>query len=188
VAGDLDAYEVLVARYTALAHRTAVLLGAGADAEDVVQDSFVAAFSGLRRFRPGAPFRPWLLRIVVNRTKNLHRGRNRRLMLELRARAEPDTVLDPEQLALDELRRDALLAAVRSLPGKDQLAVTCRFFLDLSEEETARVLGWPRGSVKSRTSRALARLRARLDETPAVSRPAPGKAARDAGGEEVTGG
>jgi RNA polymerase sigma factor (sigma-70 family) len=188
VAGDLDAYEVLVTRYSALAHHTAALLGAGADAEDVVQDSFVAAFSSLHRFRLGAPFRPWLLRIVVNRTKNLHRGRRRRLVLELRAGAEPDTVLDPEQLALDELQRHALLGAVRSLPGKDQLVVTCRFFLDLSEDETARVLGWPRGSVKSRTSRALARLRALLGETPAVSRAAPAKIAREAGGEEVTGG
>ncbi|HET8640330.1 MAG TPA: sigma-70 family RNA polymerase sigma factor [Pseudonocardiaceae bacterium] len=195
---------MLVARYSALAHRTAVLLGAGADAEDVVQDSFVAAFSGLHRFRPGAPFRPWLLRIVVNRMKNLHRGRSRRLVLELRAGAErPDTIVDPEQLALDRLQRDALLEAVRSLADKDQLVVTCRFFLDLSEDETARVLGWPRGSVKSRTSRALARLRARLGPTPAVSRtagkpagksagkPAGESAGRSAGasaGEEVTGG
>lgn len=179
---------MLVARYSALAHRTAVLLGAGADAEDVVQDSFVAAFSGLHRFRPGAPFRPWLLRIVVNRMKNLHRGRSRRLVLELRAGAErPDTIVDPEQLALDRLQRDALLDAVRSLADKDQLVVTCRFFLDLSEDETARVLGWPRGSVKSRTSRALARLRARLGPTPAVSRTA-GKPAGESAGEEVTGG
>ena len=164
-AGDLDAYEALVARYSAVAHRTAVLLGAGADAEDVVQDSFVRAFGKLHRFRAGAPFRPWLLRIVVNQTRNLHRGRSRRLALELRAGAEPDQLVDPEQLALAGLRRDTLLAAVRSLPVKDQLVVTCRYFLDLGEEETARVLGWPRGSVKSRTSRALTRLRAELAKT-----------------------
>lgn len=150
---------MLVTRYSAVAHRTAVLLGAGADADDVVQDSFVKAFGALHRFRDDAPFRPWLLRIVVNQTKNLNRGRRRRLALELRAGGEPDPLVDPEQLALAGLRRDALLAAVRSLPPKDQLVVTCRYFLDLGEEETARVLGWPRGSVKSRTSRALARLR-----------------------------
>jgi RNA polymerase sigma-70 factor (ECF subfamily) len=141
-----------------------VLLGAGADAEDVVQDSFVKAFGTLHRFRDGAPFRPWLLRIVVNRTKNLTRGRRRRTALELRVGADPEHLVDPEQLVLDGLRRDALLAAVRALPEKDQLVVTCRFFLDLGEEETARVLGWPRGSVKSRTSRALGRLRAQVGE------------------------
>ena len=154
---------MLVTRYSAVAHRTAVLLGAGADAEDVVQDSFVKAFGKLHRFRDGAPFRPWLLRIVVNHAKNLNRGRRRRLAVELRAGAEPDPLVDPEQLALDELRRDALLAAVRSLPARDQLVLTCRFFLDLGEEETARVLGWPRGTVKSRTSRALTRLRAQAE-------------------------
>ncbi|MFL6127454.1 MAG: RNA polymerase sigma factor [Mycobacteriales bacterium] len=162
--GDLDAYEALVTRYSAVAHRTAVLLGAGADAEDVVQDSFVKAFGTLHRFRAGAPFRPWLLRIVVNQTKNLTRGRRRRLALEVRAGAEPDRLVDPEQLVLDDLRRDALLAAVRALPLKDQLVLTCRFFLDLGEEETARVLDWPRGSVKSRTSRALGRLREQVGD------------------------
>jgi RNA polymerase sigma-70 factor (ECF subfamily) len=130
----------------------------------VVQDSFVKAFRSLHRFRGGAPFRPWLLRIVVNETKNLTRSRRRRAALELRAGADPYPPIDPEQLVLDGLRRDALLAAVRSLPDKDQLVVTCRFFLDLDERETARVLGWPRGSVKSRTSRALGRLRAQAGE------------------------
>lgn len=152
---------MLVARYSTVAHRTAVLLGAGPDAEDVVQESFVKAFGTLHRFRDGAPFRPWLLAIVVNQTKNLTRGRRRRLALELRV-AGPDPLADAEQEALDGLRREELLAAVRSLPAKDQLVLTCRFFLDLGEEDTARVLGWPRGSVKSRTSRALARLRTRV--------------------------
>ena len=156
---------MLVTRYSAVAHRTAVLLGAGADAEDVVQDSFVKAFGALHRFRGGAPFRPWLLKIVVNETRNVARGRRRRAALEARAGTDPDPLVDPEQLALDGLRRDALLAAVRSLPGKDQLVLTCRFFLDLGEEETARVLGWPRGSVKSRLSRALDRLRRELDRS-----------------------
>ena len=173
---DLDAYEVLVARYTAVAHRTAVLMGAGDDADDIVQDSFVKAFRKLHQFRAGAPFRPWLLRIVVNETRNLHRSQRRRLALRLRVRAEPDaSVVDPEQLALDRVHRGALLAAVRALPTKDQLVVTCRYFLDLGEAETASVLGWPRGSVKSRTARALARLRANLDTVVGES-------------EEVTGG
>lgn len=76
--GDLDAYEVLVARYTAVAHRTAYLLGAGDAAEDVVQEAFVKAYRGLGRFRVGEPFRPWLLRIVVNETRNLRRSGSRR--------------------------------------------------------------------------------------------------------------
>lgn len=164
-AGDLDAYEVLVARYTAVAHRTAYLLGAGDAAEDVVQETFVKAYRGLGRFRAGEPFRPWLLRIVVNETRNLRRSGSRRSALELRAALAHPSVDDsgePEASTLNAEDRSTLLAAVRDLPEKDRLVVACRYFLDLSEAETAQTLGWPRGSVKSRLSRALDKLRADL--------------------------
>src|SRR2546429_2097632 len=69
--GDLDAYEALVTRYTVLAHRTAVLLGAGDDAEDVVQEAFVKAYRRLGLFRGGSPFRPWLLAVGADQTRNL---------------------------------------------------------------------------------------------------------------------
>src|SRR4029453_17549116 len=83
--GDLDAYEVLVARYTAPAHRAAVLLGAGAEADDVVQEALVKAYRQISRYRGDAGFRPWLLAIVANETRNLHRSRRRRDGLVLRA-------------------------------------------------------------------------------------------------------
>jgi RNA polymerase sigma factor (sigma-70 family) len=160
-AGDLDAYAVLVARYSALAHRTAYLLGAGHDAEDVVQEAFVKGFRGLSSFRPDGSFRPWLLRIVANEARNLHRSTRRRAALELRVANLEDQVdhRDPEHLTITGASRTALLNAVRGLPEKDHLVVTCRYFLDLSEAETAQVLGWPAGTVKSRLSRALAKLR-----------------------------
>ena len=63
--GDQDAYGELVTRYQAIAARTAyVITGTAADAEDVAQDAFVKAYYALDGFRSGAPFRPWLLRIV----------------------------------------------------------------------------------------------------------------------------
>jgi RNA polymerase sigma-70 factor (ECF subfamily) len=164
--GDLDAFEVLVARYGPLAYRTAVAFGAAEDAEDVVQDAFVRAFRKLSGFRGDAPFRLWLLRIVVNETKNLHRSRHRREGLALRVRHGPDVVVDPEEEVLAAELREALLAALRDLPDKDRMVLACRYLLDLGEAETAQVLGWPRGSVKSRTSRALARLRDRVAPEP----------------------
>jgi len=167
--GDLDAYEALVTRYTALAHRTAVLLGAGDDADDVVQEAFVKAFHRLRLFRGDSPFRPWLLAIVANETRNLHRSRRRRDGLALRAAAReepPDAGPDlPADAAVAAERRAALLDAVRALSLRDREVVVCRYLLDLSEAETAQTLGWPLGTVKSRTSRALTRLRARLGTT-----------------------
>jgi RNA polymerase sigma-70 factor, ECF subfamily len=161
-AGDQDAYGVLVARYSALAHRTAYLLGAGSNAEDVVQEAFVKGFRALKAFRADGAFRPWLLRIVANETHNLRRSARRRAALEIRVADDPIDRKDPESAAIDGADRRALLDAVKALPERDALVVTCRYFLELSESETATMLGWPAGTVKSRLSRALAKLRPAL--------------------------
>jgi RNA polymerase sigma-70 factor (ECF subfamily) len=163
--GDLTAYEALVTRYTALAHRTAVLFGAGDDAEDVVQEAFVKAYHRLKHFREDASFRPWLLAIVTNETRNLHRSRRRREGLVLRAAARENPTADPDlpaDAAVAAERRAALLDALRALGRRDRDVLVCRYLLELSEAETAQALGWALGTVKSRTSRALARLRADL--------------------------
>jgi RNA polymerase sigma-70 factor (ECF subfamily) len=153
---------VLVARYTLRAHRTAFLLGAGAEADDVVQEAFVKAFRHLSRYRDGEPFGPWLLRIVANETRNLTRSRRRREALALRlCTAGPEgTAADgPVGQVLAAERRARLVAAVNALPDRERQVLVCRYFLELSEAETAQVLAWPLGSVKSRTARALNRLR-----------------------------
>jgi RNA polymerase sigma-70 factor (ECF subfamily) len=163
--GDRDAYACLVARYTAPAHRAAVLLGAGSEAEDVVQEAFVKAYAKLRGFRSDRAFRPWLLRIVVNETKNLHRSRGRRQALALRLGTDDsDPASEPEAVTLEAERQRALLRALEALPDRERHVLVCRYFLDLDVAETATALGCPRGSVKSRTSRGLARLRERLAE------------------------
>ncbi|WP_308169985.1 RNA polymerase sigma factor [Acrocarpospora catenulata] len=152
---------MLVARYSAVAHRTAHLLGAGAEAEDVVQEAFVKAYRHLAGFRRDSAFRPWLLRIVANETHNLTRGRGRRAELAVRLGQEPEGSgpEDPAGAAVAADRSARLLAAVRALPDREREAVVCRYFLQLSEAETAEVLGCPVGSVKSRTFRGLRRLR-----------------------------
>jgi RNA polymerase sigma factor (sigma-70 family) len=153
---------VLVARYTLRAHRAAFLLGAGQEADDVVQEAFVKAFRHLPRFRLGEPFGPWLLRIVANETRNLTRSRRRRAALELRlgtADADGTATGAPIDQVLAAERRAVLVAAVNALPDRQRQVLVCRYFLDLSEAETAQVLAWPLGSVKSRTWRALNRLR-----------------------------
>jgi RNA polymerase sigma factor (sigma-70 family) len=138
------------------------LLGAGEESDDVVQEAFVKAFRHLSRFRAGEPFGPWLLRIVANETRNLSRSRRRRAALALRlGTAEPagPAADGPVDDVLAAERRARLLAVVNGLPERERQVVACRYFLELSEAETAQVLGWPLGSVKSRTSRALNRLR-----------------------------
>jgi RNA polymerase sigma-70 factor, ECF subfamily len=167
--GDAAAYEAIVQAYQGIAFRTAyVITGSAADAEEATQDGFVKAFRALGRFRRGAPLRPWLLEIVANEARNRRRSAGRRAALALRAAAEQassgDAAPSPEASLLTGERRGRLLAAVNGLREEERLVVACRYFLELSEDETAAALGVPRGTVKSRLSRALAHLRARLEE------------------------
>lgn len=119
------------------------------------------AFRHLSRFRVGEPFGPWLLRIVTNETRNLTRSRRRRAALTMRLSATESggTADGPVDEVLAAERRARLVAAVNALPGRERQVLVCRYFLDLSAAETAQVLDWPLGSVKSCTSRALNRLR-----------------------------
>jgi RNA polymerase sigma factor (sigma-70 family) len=165
--GDQDAYGELVHAYQGIAFRTAYLLtGSAADAEDAAQDAFVKAYYALGRFRPGAELRPWLLRIVANEARNRRRSAGRRTNLALRAAVDPlsgGAAPSPEANLLASEEQSALLAAVNELPEEQRQVIACRYFLELSEEETAQTLGWRKGTVKSRLSRGLARLRERME-------------------------
>jgi RNA polymerase sigma-70 factor (ECF subfamily) len=162
--GDPAAFEELVLTYQSLAFRTAfVIAGDAADAEEAAQDGFVKAHRALRRFRRGQPFRPWLLAIVANEARNRRRSRGRRAALALRAAAEPGGAgNDPEEAALAAERRERILTAVERLRDDDRDVLACRYLLELSEDETAAALGIARGTVKSRTHRALSRLEEEL--------------------------
>ncbi len=166
IAGDRDLFRVLVSRYGLFAKRTAVLYGAADDADDVVQEAFVAAYRALPRFRAGEPFRPWLLRIVANRSRNVVRARNRAQTLADRVATWHHGALegDPAVGALSTERRDSLVRALGCLRAPDREILVVRFLLDLSEADAARMLKLPKGTVKSRTARALQRLRATLAE------------------------
>jgi RNA polymerase sigma-70 factor (ECF subfamily) len=159
--GDERAFAELIRMNQQIAFRVAYLI-AGEEAEDAVQDAAVKAWRALRRFRPGAVFRPWFLRIVANEARNRRRAGSRRVALELRTAREEisgDAAPSPEAALLGAEERARLLAALESLPGDARLALACRYLLELSEAETAAALGVRSGTVKSRVSRALERMR-----------------------------
>ncbi len=166
---DVRAYEELVQRYQEHAFRTAYhFTREAADAEDAAQEAFVKAYYALPRFRAGAAFRPWLLRIVANEARNRRKAAGRRANLALRAAEDHpsgDAAPSPEVAALAQEQRELLLAALNTLREEDRLAVTYRYFLDLSEAEMAQALHCAPGTVKSRLSRALARLREHLGKS-----------------------
>ncbi|MBI3968541.1 MAG: sigma-70 family RNA polymerase sigma factor [Chloroflexi bacterium] len=164
--GDADAFEALVQRNQELAFRTAYLIvGETREAEEGAQDAFVKAYYALSRFRLGEPFRPWLLRIVANEARNRRKAAKRRDRLALRAaedRLFGEPVSSPEVAVLTAERRQSLLTTLNRLREEDRLVIAYRYFLDLDEAEMAAALDCARGTVKSRLSRALARLREEL--------------------------
>lgn len=157
--GRPRAFEELVRPHQEIAFRVAYLITRNAaDAEDAVQDGLVKAWRAFGRFRPGAPMRPWLLRIVANEARNRRRSAGRRERLALRA-SPGEAAPSPEEAAVDAAERERLLRALDELPDAMRLVLACRHLLSLSEEETAAALGVRVGTVKSRSSRALERLR-----------------------------
>ena len=154
-------------RYQDVALRTAYLVAPEADAADAVQDAFVKAYAALSRFRDGAPLRPWLLRIVTNEARNRRRSAGRRAGLALRAAVagpRDDLAPSPESVVLAGETRVQLLEAIGRLRDEEREVIGARYFLGLSEAETAETLAIPAGTVKSRTARALGRLRVALAE------------------------
>jgi RNA polymerase sigma-70 factor, ECF subfamily len=162
--GDTDAFGMLVTRYAPVATQVAYLVAPGADVEDTVQEAFVRAWRALAGFRVGAPFRPWLCRIVANEAKNRSRSAHRRDALALRnvassSRDEPPT---PEGVVLERDEAVALVRAMNALRQDDRLIIAYRWLLELSEAEIAAALDVPVGTVKSRLSRAMTKLRTHM--------------------------
>jgi RNA polymerase sigma-70 factor (ECF subfamily) len=165
--GDARAFEELVRGAWEIAFRVAVVVtGDAAEAEDAAQQALAKAWRALARFDASRPFRPWLLRIVANEARNRRRsaGRRTRLALHLeRASASGDAAPSPESTVVAGDERRQLLDALDALPEDGRTVLACRYLLGLSEQETAAVLHVRRGTVKSRTARALDRLRELYD-------------------------
>ena len=159
--GDAAAWEPLV-----LAHQEAVfrlsylLLGDPDDADDVAQETFLRAWNHLKRFDSTRPLRPWLLSIASNLASNRRRSAGRYLAALTRAfRNEPTISASTEEKSTRHMEASELWKAVQHLSVPDQQVIYLRYFLDLPVTETAQALQVAEGTVKSRLSRALDRLR-----------------------------
>jgi RNA polymerase sigma factor (sigma-70 family) len=170
--GDERAFAELVRVHQEIAFRVAYLIaGSASEAEDAAQEALVKAWRAIGRFRVGEAWRPWLLTIVANEARNSRRSAGRRAALALRVERDPTSgdaspfrgTSPPETTAFAADDRRRLLAALEGLPDDARRVLACRYLLELSEDETAAALGVRRGTVKSRTSRALERLRERYE-------------------------
>jgi RNA polymerase sigma-70 factor (ECF subfamily) len=146
--GSVSDLEALFRTHWPRAYRAAYLVthDAGA-AEDIAQESFLAALRALDRFDRRRPFGPWLHRIVVNRAIDWTRSRRLRAEVEL-----TEAVPAPEPGAAP---RDEVLAALGRLPPEHRAVVVMRYLLEFTPGEIAEALGLPRGTVNSRLRRGL---------------------------------
>ena len=152
--GSAAALEELFRAHWARAYRAALLVvGDAAAAEDIAQESFLAAVRALDRFDRRRPFGPWLHRIVVNRAIDWARARSLRREIGVDGLAEP-AVVDRESGG----RADELAVALASLGVEQRAVIVLRYLLDYTPGEIAELLDLPRGTVNSRLRRGLDRL------------------------------
>jgi RNA polymerase sigma-70 factor (ECF subfamily) len=158
--GDARALEQLFRHHWPRAHRAALLVvGDAAAAEDIAQESFLAAVRALDRFDRRRPFGPWLHRIVVNRAIDWARARSLRRELAAEQAPEPPA---PERAESPHARR--LAEALSELGPEHRAVVVLRYLLEYTPGEIAALLDLPRGTVNSRLRRGLDRLEDALRE------------------------
>jgi len=159
LAGERDAFGVLVERYAAQARRVArAVLQDPHDADDAAQDAFLAALVKLDQYDPRRPFGPWLMRIVANAATDRRRRRTVRQVEPLAPELTgggPRPDREAEQSALG----DRLRAALAELPERRRIAVVLFDVDGYSHAEIAQILGIPEGTVRSEVFHARRRLR-----------------------------
>lgn len=148
---------------SAVAHRVAYrLLGDRGEAEEVTQEALVRAYLRWRRIAPYAE--PWVARVATNLALDQHRRRDRQRRHAERTGPAPGTADDPVGGLVSRLD---LVEGLRRLPKRQREVVALRYLADVSEAETARLLGCAPGTVKQHAHRGLAALRLDLDPNPA---------------------
>ena len=162
--GEREPFRLLVERYGDVVFGTAVLMTLDRPlAEDLAQEAFLHAWRGIRTFRPGSSFRPWLLRILVNRVMSHRRRRLFDLVpLPCGGRA-PAANPGPDAVAEQNEEHAAVRSAIARLPGEQRRVLVLRYYSELTVPGIARATGLAQGTVKSRLHRALARLREMLE-------------------------
>ena len=158
---DWAVTELYSLHYHRLVRLAALLVRDVPTAEDVVQDSFVAMHDGWQRLRDAESALAYLRQAVLNRSRSVLR--HRAVVEKYPEKPSPD-MPSAEHGALVQLQRSAVIATLRKLPGRQREAIVLRYYADFSEAEVAAAMGISCGAVKSHTARAMAALRADLEQ------------------------
>ena len=156
--GEREAFRHLVDEYKDVLYGTALLMMRNpALAEEQVQEAFLAAWRGIKGFRPGRPFKPWIVRILVNKIVSLRRTRAIPTV-RLQDHDSPEDLPHPAEAVQAQLDRQMVRGALAGLAPDHREVIVLRYFADLTVPELAETIGVPLGTVKSRLHRALGRL------------------------------
>src|SRR5579859_6949827 len=158
---ELAVIELYSIQYKSLVRLAAMLVRDISTAEEVVQDAFIAMHDGWHRLKDADKALAYLRQAVVNRSRSVLRHR---MVVEKNAPKPAPDMPSAEHGALALLERSAVIAALRDLPERQREAIVLRYYADLSEAEIATTMRISRGAVKSHTARAMASLKAALEE------------------------
>ena len=172
LAGDNDAFGILVERYQTKIYNLALrMCGNEDDAFDLAQESFLRAWRNLGSFQFESAFSTWLFRLCSNICLDFLRAKKRRAAVSLTMTDDegeenqleiPDPGKTPEEAVFAAEDRELLTRALNELPADQREILTLRAIDDLSYSEIARILNLQEGTVKSRLSRARTALRKKL--------------------------
>jgi len=152
--GDGDAYAVLVDRYQSLAYTVACrMLGDADTANDIAQESFLAAYGGLKHFRFGSKFSSWLTSIVLNKCRDHLRSRRPTVGVDEIAEIRETGRRNPEQEAIAGESADALQKVLNSLTPDYREAIILKHIEELDYQTISEILGVSIAALKVRTHR-----------------------------------
>ncbi|MCZ8204233.1 RNA polymerase sigma factor [Gemmatimonas sp.] len=169
-AGDPEAFGSLVARYYDACWRFAYhMLGERADAEDVVQDSFLRAYLAIGRYDERDQFRGWLFRILTNQCRNYLTSRGRRTKRFVQDDLAIESAAAPPPGLAPGVEDDVLIRALAQLDPLQREALLLKYAEGLEYAEMSAMTGAGESALKMRVKRGSERLRAMLSASPEQS-------------------
>lgn len=165
---DVDAMGYIYEKYKTKVYRTAYLLSYNASlSDDITQEAFIRIFSKMHLYKESYSFESWIYMIVLNVYRNIRRKQKWKNMLPLSEdiKVEDDTCLPASE---QNERKELLAGIIRTLPDRISEVIILKYYTGLSQEEIAKALKIPLGTVKSRINTGLKKLRKHIENDASI--------------------
>ena len=164
--GEKDSYSILVDRYKMMVYNLAYrMLGDGDSANDIAQESFIAAYGGLKTFKQDAKFSSWLYTIVLNKSRDHLRLAKENIPIDDISEVRPGSGISPEQSAANRQSGDMLQQALDALSAEYREVLVLKHIEELDYQEIAAITGTSVSALKVRAHRGREMLRKILERS-----------------------